>query len=147
MLKKVILIIMLLLVCACTEKNIEKFYLSNEYYDVSGFISIDENDINYLSDKNYILFTYNNYCNLSTPCEEIFEEFMVSKNISFLSIPFEDFKKTSFYSTVKYAPSIIIIKEGKIVAYLDANSDDDLNKYQEVNSFSEWINQYIYLKI
>lgn len=65
--------------------------------------------------------------------------------IRFLSIPFENFKNTSFYNKVKYAPSIIIVKKGKVIAYLDANSDDDLRKYQDVDKFSEWIKKYIYL--
>lgn len=65
--------------------------------------------------------------------------------VRFLSIPFEDFKNTNFYNKVKYAPSIIIVKKGKVISYLDANSDDDLNKYQDVDVFSEWIKKYIYL--
>ena len=31
--------------------------------------------------------------------------------------------------------------------YLDANKDEDLNKYQDVNEFSNWINKYVYFKI
>ena len=50
------------------------------------------------------------------------------------------------YQKVKYAPSIIIVRDGHIVDYLDANSDDDLDKYQDVNEFEKWISKYIYLK-
>ena len=92
-----------------------------------------------------LLFTYNNYCSLPIPCEYIFEDFMSKYNISIVSIPFKEFKETKYYKKVKYAPTIIIIKEGNIVAYLDANSEKDLDKYQNINDFEKWISKYIYL--
>lgn len=141
-----LLIVVVFLMGGCTKKPevIEKFYLAKEYYDKGGFISIDENDLDKLDSSNYVIFTYNNYCNLSIPCEQIFEEFMNQNQIRFLSIPFENYRNTSLYNTVKYAPSVIIVNRGKIVAYLDANSDDDLDKYQSVKSFSKWISTYVY---
>ena len=59
--------------------------------------------------------------------------------IDFLSISFEEFKTTKFYQTVKYAPSVLVVEHGNIVAYLNANSDD-----QDTNKFEEWLNNYIY---
>ena len=57
---------------------------------------------------------------------------------------FDDFKKTTFHKKIKYAPSVLVVNKGKIIAYLDANSDDDLEKYQDVNKFEDWISKYIY---
>ena len=71
---------------------------------------------------------------------------MEKNNIAFVSIPFAEFKSTNYYNTVKYAPSIIVIKKGKIVDYLDADSDEDIIKYQDVEAFESWISQYIYLE-
>lgn len=124
--------------------DIERFYLNDEYYNKGNFISIDSAKLNKMTNESYVLFTYNNYCSMSVPCEEIFEEFMKKYNIDFLSIPFEEFKNTNIYKTVKYAPSVILIEKGNIVTYLDAESDDDLNKYQDINKFEEWMNNYIY---
>ena len=69
---------------------------------------------------------------------------MKKYKIDFLSIPFEEFKNTNIYKTVKYAPSVILVEKGNVVAYLDAESDDDLNKYQDINEFEEWMNNYVY---
>ena len=126
--------------------NHGKFYLDSKYYSGDSFIKVDNSDVSIFSSESYVLFTYNHYCSLPIPCETIFEEFMKKYNISFLSIPIEDFKKTWIYQKVKYAPSIIIVRDGHIVDYLDANSDDDLDKYQDVNEFEKWISKYIYLK-
>lgn len=43
--------------------------------------------------------------------------------IDFISIPFAEFKKTSFYQDVSFAPSIVIVNKGKIVDYLKATSE------------------------
>ena len=56
---------------------------------------------------------------------------------------FSEFKNTYLYDTVKYAPSVLIVENNKIIAYLDANKDDDLEKYQDVNKFKDWVNNYI----
>lgn len=119
-------------------------YLSSEYYESNSFIQIDHTDISKLNKKNYVLFTYNNYCTFPISCESIFEKFMNEENIAFQSIPIEEFKKTSFYQEVKYAPSVMVISRGRIISYLDANSDLDLVKYQDVDEFRKWIGEYIY---
>lgn len=141
--KKVVLfIITLLLITGCKEKQIEKFHLNNKYYNEGKFITIKNLDD--LKNDSYILYTYNNFCTFNVPCEDIFKSYMEKYKIDFYGIPFDDFKKTSLYKEVKYAPSIILVKEGKIVEYLDANSNKDLEKYQDTKKFEEWINKYIY---
>ncbi len=148
--KKFILIcITLLLLTGCNNKNnIEIFKLENKYYNTNEFIKVSDNDLEELinNKESFIVFTYNNYCNLKIPCDQIFEEFMNNNNISIVSIPFESFKETSLYKGIKYAPSIIIIKKGKVIDYLDAASDEDLNKYQDVDEFTNWLKTYIEFK-
>ena len=124
----------------------KKIYLSNEFYSEGNFKEINNDSINQYNNKTYLLFTYNNYCSLPIPCDKIFLEVAKKNNISILSMPFSEFKKTVFYDTVKYAPSIIIVDEGKVIKYLDANKDEDLEKYQDVDKFEKWLNEYIYLK-
>ena len=123
-----------------------KFYLDDNYYGDNTFIEANSVEINNIGSKNYILFTHNNYCNFKIPCEQIFKEFMNRHNIKILSIPFAEFKNTDYYKTVKYAPSILIIKNNKIVKYLDAEKDEDIDMYQDVNKFEEWIGKYIYFE-
>ncbi len=150
MLKRITLIIICILslsLYGCSNKinqndGIKRFYLTEKYYNKGEFITT--NDLNNVKNESYILFVYNNYCNLPIPCEDIFKEFMAKYQIDFLSMPFEKFKDTSFYENVQYAPSIIIVKEGQIVSFLDANKDDDLEKYQNVNEFEKWLNNYVY---
>ena len=52
-------------------------------------------------------------------------------------------KKTYLYKKVKYAPSVIIVKKQKIIAYLDAEKDEDMDKYQDEKEFEKWLKKYI----
>lgn len=125
----------------------EKFYLEDNYYTYD-MKKVSYNDINKLEKekKSFILFTYNPYCSLKIPCDKIFEEYAKNKNITILTIPFDKFKKTEYYKTVKYAPSVIIINKGRIITYLDAEKDKDIKLYQDTNKFGNWIEKYIKLK-
>lgn len=140
--KRVLLLIVIFLMIGCT--NNKKLYLTDKYYNNGDFISVKADDIK--DNETYILYTYNNFCALPIHCETIFKEVLEKNKIDALSIPFEDFKNTSYYKEVKYAPSVLIIDNGKIVSYLDANKDEDLEKYQDTTKFLEWLKEYIYLE-
>ena len=147
--KKIYYLIFCILIIFTTgcNKNTQKFTLDKKYYNTGEFIKVKSDDLSKLDNENYILYTYNNYCAFSIPCEDVFKEFMNKYKIDFLSISFDEFKNTGFYKKVKYAPSIIIVKEGKIVAYLDPNSADDFDKYQDATKLEEWIKEYVELSI
>lgn len=153
MYKKIAIIVCCLvvfLICGCSNNkinqkdDIERFYLEDKYYNNGRFIEINSNEYKKIKNESYIIFTYNNYCNMAKPCEEVFKEFANKYKISILSINFEEFRKTLLYDKVKYAPSVVIVNKGKILAYLDANEDNDLDKYQDINEFEKWLNNYIY---
>ena len=146
--KKVLLIIFsILLLTGCKinqDDGKERMYLSDNYYNNGEFIELKSNDLLDKVNDTYLLFTYNNYCSLPIPCEDIFKSFAKKYKIDFISMPFGEFKNTEFYNTVEYAPSVLRIKDNKIVAYLDANSDKDLEKYQDLKEFELWLDKYIY---
>lgn len=127
---------------ACTQK----FYLDEQYYNQGNFIEITSDNLETLGSQNYVLFTYNNYCAFSVPCDEIFQSFMSQNKIDFLSMSYEEFKKTKLHETVDFAPSVIIVKNWKIVDYLDSEKDKYLDMYQNVEKFGKWIQKYVNLK-
>lgn len=126
--------------------NKQKFYLDDVYYNKSGLKDVTTKDIDKLikNKKSFILFTYNDFCTFSVPCDSVFEEASNSLDIQILQIPYRDFKKSTIKKELKYGPSILIIKEGKVVKYLDAESDNDKELYQDVKKFISWTKKYIY---
>ena len=139
--KKVVLFIITLLIITGCNKT-EKIYLSDKYYNEGNYISVK--NLDGLEKDSYVLYTYNYYCSFKISCEKVFKEYMNKYKIDFISMPFEYLKKTQLYKKVKFGPSIVIVKEGKVIAYLDADKDEDLEKYQDSKKFEEWINNYIY---
>ncbi len=137
-----IICILIIFTTGCNKTN-EKITIDKKYYNTGEFINVSNDKLSTLDKENYILYSYNSYCAFQVPCEDVFKEFMSKYKIDFLSISFKEFKKNKFYKKIKYAPSIIIIKKGNIVAYLDPNSDDDIDKYQDANKLEEWIKEYV----
>ena len=78
--------------------------------------------------------------------KNISKETMDKYDLTFYSMGIWEAQNTYVYNTVKYAPSIIIIKDKKVIAYLDAESDEDLIKYQDSDEFEKWLDKYIHLK-
>lgn len=141
--KLLIIIIGILLVTGCSDK-IEKFHLDKNYYGANEYIPVTKENIE-ANRGNYLLFVYNNACSFGVPCEQIFEEFMIQENIAILSIPYTDFKDTYLSKEVKYAPSVIIVNNKKVITYLNASKDEDVDRYQNVEAFKKWLEEYIYL--
>lgn len=143
--KKIVLLIAIFLLVGCTKK-IDRFYLNDIYYNNGEYISMTSDKLDNIKNNSMIIYTYNNFCNLPIHCETIFKEFMSKYKIDFISIPFSEFKKTEFYKEVDFAPSVIIVNNGKIIDYLRSDSDNDYDKYQNADVFKEWISKYIYLE-
>ena len=143
--KRIILLVLVILsMTGCTKEN-SKFYLNDEYYNAGKLVDIDSKELTNMlkSNDSFILFTYNPYCNFKVSCENVVENFSKNNNITIFKIPFEEFKNTKLYNTIKYAPSIILINKGKIETYLDPNKDEDSIKYQEEKSLKDYIEMYI----
>ena len=145
----IIIVITILIVVPAIILNLkhEKFYINDKYYNNGEFIKITSNDLNNLinSKDSFLLYTYNDYCSLKIPCDDIFKNVMNKYKIDMYSIRYEEFEKTDYINKVKYAPSVLIIKNGKIITYLDANKKEDLDRYQDTSSFESWLDKYIYL--
>lgn len=52
---------------------------------------------------------------------------------------FNVFKKTKLYETVKYGPTVVIVKDGKVHAYTDPDKDEFIPLDKDKNKMEEWI--------
>ena len=143
----IIIFVVLSVVCyiITPKKDPNKTYFTNKYYNKGKFVEITHDKISSLDKDTYLLYTYNNYFAFQSLCDKEFEKFMRKYKIDMISMTFSEFKKTNYYKKVSYAPAVLIIKKGKIIAYLDANSDDDILKYQDSKEFAKWVGKYISL--
>lgn len=139
--KIIVLILVSLLLVGCNGK----IKLEDKYYKKSEFIDVDHSKINDLikSKESFVVFIYQPMCTMSSEFEELLDEYMDMRKISIYKMPFSDMKKTSLKDTVRFYPSFIIFKDGEVVDFLDADSDEDTSRYKLVKSFKEWFESYV----
>ena len=72
--------------------------------------------------------------------------FAIDNNLYFYNIGLLVYKQTNIYKQIKYAPTVIIVYKGKVLAYLDAESDEDSKCASSQEEFNKWITKYIHAK-
>ena len=139
------IIVLITIIISLNFNSKSKINLSEQYYQYGTIKDITKDELltKINNKENFILFTNNNFCTFKISYEEIFKESAQELNITILKIPFDEFKTTKLHDTIKFAPSVFIIKEGKIIEYLDPEKNDDLSKYQDKKEFTSWIKEYI----
>ncbi len=147
---KILLLLLAITLCiACKkEEKIEPFDLKESYYQESKMDELDLDNLKKLiNDKeSFGVFVYLPGCTSCAAFSEVLNDFQKNNTISFYKIEIKYAKETEIGEKIKYAPSFVIFKEGKVVAYLDAESDEDLSYYKTVDGFKEWLTKYINLK-
>ena len=149
--KKVQLIVFCIIFCLLLAgcNNVEfPFCLSDEYYQNSTFHELNSDKLDDLvSDKkSFVIFIHQPFCSMSYDFDKILTEFVNEYQISFYKMSFTEMKETSLKKRIKYYPSLVIYHKGKVVDYLDANSNEDSECYRSLNGFSKWFFKYVKLE-
>ena len=127
--------------------NKRVFSLEEKYYKDAALYEINYSDLEKLvSDKeSFGVFVYQPLCETSAGFETILNNFTKQYQMNFYKVAFSSIKGTDLGKRIKYYPSFIIYKDGKIVDYLEADKNEDTNKYKDINEFTSWISSYINL--
>lgn len=131
-----------------TDKTERPFYLENNYYGTSKMTEIKIEELNQLIDKkeSFAVFIYQPMCVTSSDFENVLLDFLQDEQISIYKIAYSNIKDTEIGKSVKYYPSFIIYHQGKIVNFLEADKDEDLNYYTSKDGFKNWFTQYVKLR-
>jgi thiol-disulfide isomerase/thioredoxin len=148
------IVIILVLIVVIIERNfIQKtsdfmFYLEEKYYGDSVFNEIESNDLsNLINDKeSFAIFIHQPFCSTSYEFNKILTKFAEENKISFYKMSFNEMKKTVMYKNIKYYPSFAIYNNGKLIDFLEADSDEDLNRYKHMEEFKNWFSSYVQMK-
>lgn len=149
--KKLLLILLTLFIfVACSSKP---FSLDEEYYFHKDLIEIESLDqVQQMVDdeKSFALFVYMDGCTSCAAFKPVLNTFLTQNEMTFYqisaSIIGED-KNNSIMKAIEYAPSVLLYNKGKVVASLDAMSDDDLPYYKTADAFTSWFIKYCEIKI
>ena len=149
MIKKILsILVVLITLSACG--NV--FSLEEKYYFNSDLIEIENLDtLNKLEEdkESFVVFVYMPNCSTCASFKPIVEEFINMNELTFYSISTDLIfdNDNSIMKKIEYAPSILIYKKGKVKAYLDANADKDVDKYEKLECFSDWFMKYVEIKV
>lgn len=150
--KVLILLLAVTLCLACNKKKeevkIEPFDLPASFYEKSEITDIELDKLNELIDnkESFIVYVYLPGCSSCAAFKEVLEEFQKTNTLSFYATQIKYAKETEIGEKIKYAPSFVVFKEGKVYGYLDAESDKDKAFYESAAEFKNWITKYINIK-
>lgn len=124
------------------------FYLDNDYYKTTSLTEIDNTKLKDLenSKKTFVVFVYQPLCSSSENINSYVLDILNTYKMGFYKISFSNIEDSKMDNKIKYCPSVVIYREGEIVAYLDADSDEDAIYYKSANNLKEWLEKYIILK-
>lgn len=121
----------------------ERAVIDTEYVGSTELRIIDAEEYEKMvsEGKSFILTSYLPTCtaHMIKFSQNISEE----KKISLFYMDWSDIKKTSLKGKVEFSPSVIIISKGKPIAHLNANSNDDIEKYNNYDVFKAWIEEKV----
>ena len=114
----------------------------------SGFIQLKNvEDLQNLENEqaSFPLFVFLSGCPTCADFEPIVEEYSKKNNIKMYSVDLNDIwgSENSVTSAIKYAPSMFIYRDGKVIKYLESSNVQDYEYYKSVYKLSEWFNENI----
>jgi len=121
----------------------KKITLSSEYINNSGIKEISQEDYQKLVEdkKSFILLSHLPDC--QAKIMQYTKDYAAEYNIVINDINWSTFREIAKDSSVKYAPTVIIVSEGRIVEHLRSDSDADTAKYNDYNEFKNWLNSLV----
>ena len=147
--RKVVTILLTLGICfflaGCSKSG--TFSLEKKYYKTNEFNELSIKKYNKLiKDKeSFAIFIYQPLCTNSYEFNKLLTSFVEKYQISFYKMSFSNLKETKMANDIKYYPSFVIYKDGKLVDFLDADSNDDKEYYKNIDEFEKWFSGYVKL--
>lgn len=114
----------------------------------SNFIKLATiEDLNKLESerKTFPLFVFLSGCPTCAEFMPIVQEYADNNNIKMYSIDLNDIweSNNSVTERIKYAPSMFIYRNGKVISYLQSSNSNDYDYYKSVDKLSEWFKKNI----
>lgn len=122
-----------------------KVVLSQEYYSKNPkFIDLSADKYEELikSKKSFVILVDQNGCTTADRVRKYVTNYMTEKGVDIYKMMFKEVKSSSLNDYVKYYPSVVIVSNGRVRAYLRADKDADADAYNDYSAFTSWINQY-----
>lgn len=123
----------------------KSFSLDEENFGLSEFVEISGEEYEKMLQerKSFLVFVDQDGCITADGLRKISKEISEEKNLKIYKIMFADARGTSMHDKVKFYPSFVIVNSGKIVSWLKADADEDIERFKNKTELSNWLNLYI----
>ncbi len=116
-----------------------------ESYGKSESVLLDSEEYEQMiADKRSFLIMVNRPgCIRTDDMSTWFLEYPEEMQFKYYSIGWAHAKDTSLHNYVKYAPSIAVIRSGEVIAWLDADYEEDEKYFGDPEELKTWLKKYI----
>ena len=91
----------------------------------------------------FVVFVDQSGCTTADRLRGYVSDWAAGRGVSVYRMMFAEAKKTSMHDYVKYYPSVVLVGNGHIREYLRADSDEDVEQYNDQQAFDDWMNRYL----
>lgn len=159
--KKIFAIFSLLLVlvsgCSCKDKEIEKFYLEEKYYNRgeqdTPYIhveSFDEIQALINNEESFAVLIYEVSCAASSAFITVLNEYLEETGLIFYNIRMWNVQEAApnvISENIKYRPSFALFNKGEYITSLRPDIEEHEEYYMSADKFGEWFETYVNLDI
>lgn len=92
--------------------------------------------------RSFLVFVDQGGCHTADRLRGFVEEYSEETGKMFYKIMFSEMKETSLHNEVKFYPSVAVVRDGKPIAWLRADADEDADIYNEYDAFYAWMRKY-----
>lgn len=121
----------------------EEFILTAEYYGAGEVRAINAGEFARLmtEKQSFVVILRMVVCPAEFPITTVAKTLAEEEKVTFLELTEAEFKQTELAQKVKYLPSAVIVHEGEVVDFLDAEDDADVEYYKSAVGLKRWLTQ------
>lgn len=123
----------------------ERFFLSDEAASNEGLKDISAAGYEELvvEKKNFLVLIHMTVCPAEFPLTDTARQLAKEDGLTIFALDEEEFKKTDLMEVVKYLPSLVVVRGGEVVDFLDAEADEDMEAYKSAVGLRKWVGRMV----
>ena len=119
--------------------------LDSEYYGTSEMLSLDKDTYEQMlkDRKSFVVMVDNAGCVTTARMREMMANMPEDLGFKYYQLMWPEAMESSLHNYVKYYPSIVIIDNGQVMYYLQADADEDSKYYNDTEALQQWLKERV----
>jgi hypothetical protein len=122
------------------------FRLSDEYYGTSEMLTgltAEEYEKLISEKRSFVVMVDKPVCITTPPMRERMANFPDNMQFKYYQFMWSEAKESSLREYVAFVPSVAVIRDGEVVSWLRADSDEDTEYFNSAEALQSWIAKYV----